>query len=1120
MTMTQSAPSRVAGTVADANQWKAEALQMVNWGGFHGHARMPFAPTATLLSGASGTGKSTLLDAYLALMMPSDTPFNGASNDATTGRARSADQRNLLTYLRGKTDTQREAGTGQLTDQVLRGADSATWGAIAMTFTDDNARKFTALRAYFVPLGATRPGEIVMKMATTDGVVDLRHLEPLAVSRFDKRTVGARFPDLKMHETYAAFAEALYAKLGIGAGGDGGKALRLLARIQGGQQIRTVDGLYKSLVLEEPATYAAADKAVSHFSDVDESYKAMVTEANKAKLLERLPNLHADYAQASDTAGMIDALGAQPGADSPFVLWTLGTEAVLIARGISTNRESRRAAASTFDRAKGEELGLEKQLTAIERQKRANGGDLLERLQEEIKDLRAKQEDARNRRVRFDERTGHLGIAPATAEDFSQCQSDAEAFLSRFDDQVKEIEEKLGQIGKKAYPLTIRREELQAEHDSLQGRTGLVPKHLHDARLAIARAAGMEPSQLPFAAELVDLAPGQEEWRKAAEVTLFSVARVMLVDSRFLEKVSRNIDPVRIPTRVNFQGVELARHEDRPGDPRYVSGKLVFKNSPFSTWIRERVTRDGTDALCVEDASGLDGRGPRVTRNGQTRHGARGAHGELNDLPIIGFSNAERIAQILRDIREIDIELGGFAREEKELTGQKNGLYRQKEAHQFVTDTEWAAIDVAGIDGQITSREESMNGILQSSDILQHLEDEHRQVEGQLNDARREKFAAERAKGSLDEQYPGLLSRQAKVGREQERINGALTVRVTDAQDSYLSGLFASVGNPEDLDAFPGNVTRLRSRLAEAARAARDQARRAADSMTQIFEDYQGRWPDPNLGVAIESCSGYRDILDRIQSTGLHERRQEWRRRLSEWSGQDLVPLSGAFDTAIDDIEDRLDPVNTILAQLPFGPRNDRLKIILRRLANDDVTRFRRELRELSSGVTQDLLDEEAETRFARLRAFISRIAKPEAGSKAGTERDRFLDVRKHVEITAVRLDVDGIEVATYASLGGKSGGETQELVAFIVGSALRYQLGDEDRARPRFAPVFLDEGFVKSDSEFAGRAVSAWKGLGFQLIIGAPLDKVTALEPYSDLVLTVTKGPKGYSHLAELRPQ
>ena len=89
--------------------------------------------------------------------------------------------------------------------------------------------------------------------------------------------------------------------------------------------------------------------------------------------------------------------------------------------------------------------------------------------------------------------------------------------------------------------------------------------------------------------------------------------------------------------------------------------------------------------------------------------------------------------------------------------------------------------------------------------------------------------------------------------------------------------------------------------------------------------------------------------------------------------------------------------------------------------------------------------------------------------------------------------------------------------MAFIVGAALRYQLGDEDR-RPRFAPVFLDEGFIKSDSEFAGRSVQAWKKLGFQLIVGVPLDKVTALEPTMRLILTVTKSPKGYSHLTRLR--
>src|SRR3546814_14821975 len=93
------------------------------------------------------------------------------------------------------------------------------------------------------------------------------------------------------------------------------------------------------------------------------------------------------------------------------------------------------------------------------------------------------------------------------------------------------------------------------------------------------------------------------------------------------------------------------------------------------------------------------------------------------------------------------------------------------------------------------------------------------------------------------------------------------------------------------------------------------------------------------------------------------------------------------------------------------------------------------------------------------------------------SERDRLLDVRRHVEISAERFDhVTGELKATYRTLGEKSGGESQELVAFIVGSALRFRLGDEMRSRPRFAPVFLDEGFVKADSEFAGRAVLAWQ--------------------------------------------
>ncbi|MGN6599838.1 MAG: ATP-binding protein, partial [Actinomycetes bacterium] len=151
-----------SGATAGTTQWRAERFQVFNWGGFIGLATLDFAVTdqpaggagtpagngSTLLTGASGSGKSSLLDAWLALMMPADTAFNGASNDAVTGRARSKEQRNLISYLRGQVDTVPDPRTGADVPEVLRGDGAPTWGAVAMTFVNDNGERFTVLRAY------------------------------------------------------------------------------------------------------------------------------------------------------------------------------------------------------------------------------------------------------------------------------------------------------------------------------------------------------------------------------------------------------------------------------------------------------------------------------------------------------------------------------------------------------------------------------------------------------------------------------------------------------------------------------------------------------------------------------------------------------------------------------------------------------------------------------------------------------------------------------------------------------------------------------------------------------------------------------------------------------------
>jgi uncharacterized protein YPO0396 len=1117
MTLDLVLPAQPASPM-DHAQWRVESLQMVNWGGFHGRNPVRFSPGSTLLSGASGTGKSTVLDAYLALMMPSDTPFNGASNEAG-GRARSAEQRNLLTYLRGKMDTNRVDGSDEMRDQVLRGVDGAPiWGALAATFINDQGRRYTVLRIYFVKAGATVNGDVTTTFATYEGYLDVSRLEPLAASRFDKRALKASIAGLTTYNTFWEFEGTIHTRLGIGGTDGGRKAMRLLARVQAGMEVKRVDGLYKSMVLEEPITYRAADDALEHFADLEASYAKMVDEANKVKALHRLPGLQNDLADAEAKELLIRQFGTEDDGPSPFRLWRLRTERRLLDEAVLNNRRDHAETFASFTQATTDEAEYEARLTRIAKDKQANGGGAIDERRDEITRLQTSRDAVYQTNLRFQTRTEAIGlIVPETAAQFAEAQSAAADFLADFNEREATLQSEEEAVRDELSPLTSRQIDLLEEKRSLQGRTGMVPRRLHNARVRMAQAADLDPmNDLPFVAELIDVLPEDEHWRKAVETTLGGLARTVLVDRRTRNRLSAAIDGVTISPRIRFQAVTLAEREDWRGDPDRVSGKLVFKDSPYSRWIQDRVSDDGVDHLCVPDAASLHGPGPRVTPAGQTRHGDKGAHGESGEGNVIGFSNERRLADIEELLDELEPQIATIRARIKVVQDRLTDLRKQETAHVHVQDTDWADIDHLGMERRVSELQDEIQRLRDANRILDALQDEEEAVKPLLTKANREKVLAHDHLEKLDKKHSGLVSDQDTVQAAVDAIVDGQTATVTDAQQIYLDTLFADNWDITSLESFSSNMRALRKRLGEEAEAARRSGRSAISAMENMFEAYKAQWTEHNLGTTAASANGYREILDRIQSEGLYERRDRWRREFAAWSSDDLLRLNDAFDTALEDIEDRLVPINRILETLPFGGKGI-LQINLRRLQSEDLSTFRRGLRELSSGLALELTDQQVETRFRKLREFMTRIRVPEGHTKSSTsQRDRYLDVRQHVVITAVCLDENHREIATYDSLGGKSGGETQELVAFIVGSALRYQLGDESRSRPTFAPVFLDEGFVKSDSEFAGRSVKAWQDLGFQLIIGAPLDKVTALEPHMDLLLTVTKNGRGYSYVSD----
>jgi uncharacterized protein YPO0396 len=1132
-----------ADPVAGEPQWRLESLQMVNWGGFEGHHTVTYHAESTLVSGGSGTGKSTMLDAYTALMMSSKVPFNGASNDAGSGRARdeAGGQRTLLTYLRGKVGNTDEGG-GNKSANLLRGKGRSTWGAVAGTFVNTDGTAFTAARVYYAPATAGDVASIAQHMLTYEGRLGLAVLGPI-MSQFvpSSQQLGkiltSAVHGLKRHDTYDKFSTALFKKLAIGANGDGEKALELLARIQASKAVKSVNDLYRNLVLDTPVTFSDADRAIAHFDNLEDAYRQMETAANKLEVLRDVPQIHDRLVSAHHEAEELDTFGlTRHGETTPIVVWRLRTEDHLLDTTIANVLESKRRNTDALRAAADRVNNLKTQLSNARAEYHKQGGASLESLTAQIQNAEIARDDREAARSRLALTAEVLSPVLDTQADFGELHQAAAAFLE--EQAAWEAAEEQARTGalRRQFALQERKRIIEDELRSLSSRKGRIPKHLDDLRADVAKASGILAAELPFLGELIDIADGEESWRLAIETVLGGDARRLLVPAAWFSAFSSAIDWLQLRGRITFVAAESdlplwfsLTGADDPGQQSHVAGKLVYADHPYAGWIQRRLSQPSRNSLCVETADGLNGDGFRVTLAGQTRKGIEGAHGRNETQYVIGFSNTSLIEEYGAENDSINAELDRVGSELRTLSDRAAERGKLRDAYLAVGQYTWDQVDVGGALARVQELEERQKKIKDANDKLAKLDELIKELGDLHDDAVGQKTLLEREKTTLEKRHGDLVDSQDDVRRALKAIEADQRVVLTDDQSARLDTEFKQAvepGDPGSLDAFDVNLGHLNKRLLEAVRRVDAEAQRSENDLVKAFGHYKSKWDDPNLGTSVESYPDYQRILDEIEAGGLSKRQERWQRKLTEWSGQDLLPLTTSIRNAINDIEDRITPINDILAGLPFGARDGRLQIKVSRLRSVPVQQFLTRLKRLSSTATADMDFDQMVKRFKDLSAFMDLLRKPDDPryDREKSDRQRLLDVRRHVQISALEVSPTPSprDPREYTMLGETSGGETQELVAFIIGSALRFRLGDQLRTRPRFAPVFLDEGFVKADAQFAGRAVEAWKGLGFQIIVSTPEDKVTGLERHMDQLLGITKDPAtsySYIHLIKDAP-
>ncbi|WP_182378684.1 ATP-binding protein [Nocardioides sp. WS12] len=1136
------APAEVADLVDDktgaTTQWLLESLQVVNWGGFEGFEKVDMDPDSTLLSGGSGTGKSTLLDAYTALMMPSYVDFNGASNSSGTGRARNAQggRRTLLSYLRGKQGTNDDSG-GASSEQLLRGTGRATWGAVAGVFVSSEGAQYSVMRLYFVPVSATADSDITIRMGLGPGAIDLRDLfDAMSTHTAAKQlspVIPSTFTGMKPYAKPGEFFHAMYTKLAIGANGDGKMALDLLSRIQAGTPVNSVNLLYRDMVLDKPATFGHADLALSAFDEAADSLAQMVVAETKHDTLRDIREVHAKLVEARVRADALDLYGLNKPGTTKLTVWSLRKEAALLDAAADDARAQHHDADGVA-RQHGKHVdGLWEELEGARTDCRAKGGDELATLDVKLGARRGDLIEVKRNFEDFGEHVAVVGASVASRGDFDALLADARRFGAERETWNEKYEARRDALRDKLTPLQKKREGLEKDLEQLNKSGTRIKWELGQQRDRVAQRLGMKPTDLPFLAELIDVRPDEEGWRTAIETVLRGDASRIVIPVERRREFARTLDDLNVSRQVRLLDGTAGTSPKYPLTGAVTSdqagrilGKLQFADHPYAGWVQEHLSGAGLNAVCVESTDELDGGGLRVSQSGQTRSGIRSSIGRDNRDDIIGFSSAGAIAQVEVELYEAERELGVLLADIAAVEEENRTHNARRDAYTAILQVRWDSVDVAGIEDAIAALEARQAEFLSSNNQLQTLLDQIEELKGRHEAALRAQAEAANKAENLHKAWLDLTDRKDRVVDHLRPLEDndvfELTLEQSEDLDAVYASTFVADGVEDPIAAankFNERTTLMKRQLLAQATAAQAAAAEAERSLGRTFSLYAHTWEDSNHGETATSYPDYLRILEDLEKHSLHEQRKEWQRDISRWASNHLLLLLQQMSGEVEAIKARVVPINTALERMAFGARRGRLKLKVDDVSNESVRLFRKRLRGMVKLATKQMTYEEARKAFDEISVFMDSLRGPKDPKYVGerSNRDLFLDVRRHVEVYAVEYPVgaDIWPAREHRQLGSASGGESQELIAFVLGAALRFRLGDELRDRPRFRPVFLDEGFVKADSEFAGRAVSAWRELGFQIVVGAPEDKFTGLERHMRKFIVVAKDQRtGYSFI------
>jgi uncharacterized protein YPO0396 len=1065
-------------------------LEVLNWGTFHQHVwGLDLACGNALLTGDIGSGKSTLVDAITALMVPRAN-FNKAAG-ASSG------ERTTETYFFGRYKSERGEAGLSAKPVSLRGPDS--YSVILGRYVNEALGEEVTLAQVFwakAPQGAPARLFVIADCALSI----TQHFSGFGqdINTLKKRL--RKLPKVEVYDAFAPYGSAYRHRFGI----ENEQAMDLFHQTISMKSVGNLTDFVRDHMLEASSVEERILALIGHYQDLDRAHELVLKAGEQAGFLTPLV---ADCDQRDALAEKVASLRSCREALRP---WFATRKQALLERRLSNldaELEKLAHAIATLDETRSRRFA---DRDSIRQAIAGHGGDRIESIKREIADKQSQKDERARRANQYDARAKALELPPATtAEVFLSNQKTIGEARAAAESTQADAQNALTEASVELRQLQEQYDELQAELESLSRRRSNLPRQMLELRTAMSRATGLREEDVPFAGELLQVRDDERDWEGAIERLLHAFALALLVRDEQYARVAEWVDRTHLGGRLVYYRVLKTRTGERAAlYPASLVNKVAIKpDSDFYSWLDAELCAR-FNYVCCETMEQFRREPLAVTRAGQSK--GRGERHEKDDRHsigdrtryVLGSNNQPKIDALQREQQSLAARRIPLVNRIQTLERQRtDARERNTRLAELAVFDSFRELDWRPLVSEMERLDQERRELEEGSDILRTLQQQLRSLEATITETETRLVAQRRDHAQVEERRE----------RARELFAACLTL-LTDTAAHVKTEIFprlesmtaeALAEHPLTLESCDNRERETRESMQTRIDSEDKRIRALEERIVKAMQAYRSRYQSEtkDTDASVEAAGEYRAMLDRLLTDDLPRFESEFKRLLNENTIREVANFQSQLSRERETIRERIETINRSLHGIDYNPGR---YIQLEAMANPDqeIRDFLQDLRSCTEGsLGTPETAAYSEKKFVQVKRIIERFR--------GREGTGELDKRWTAKVTDVRhwftfsaserWREDDREFEHYADSGGKSGGQKEKLAYTVLAASLAYQFGLEiDAPRPRsFRFVVIDEAFGRGSDESARYGLELFARLNLQLLIVTPLQKIHIIEPY-----------------------